>query len=113
MLGEDYWEWEVALQRRWRDYINPGQDVDYVVVTPTPPTASNPSEINIILFQQTRPFECPSIVTTYDNGVLQGRPYTAALFLPTAVNKDEIIRNTGKNVFLPATQTNFCLHVLA
>lgn len=80
VLGEDYWEWEVALQRRWRDYINPGQDVDYVVVTPTPPTASNPSEINIILYQQTRPFECPSIVTTYDNGPT-GTPLYSRAFL--------------------------------
>jgi hypothetical protein len=39
--------------------------------------------------------------------------YTAALFLPAAVNKDEIVRNSGKNVFLPAAQTNLCLHVLA
>ena len=101
VLGEDYWEWEAALQRRWRDLINPDLEVDYVVVSPAPATANNLLEVHIILHQLTRPFECPSIVTTYDNGVLRGHPYTAALYLPAAVRRDDVIRHTGKTLFCP------------
>ena len=87
--------------------INPDLEVDYVVVSPAPATANNLLEVHIILHQLTRPFECPSIVTTYDNGVLRGHPYTAALYLPAAVRRDDVIRHTGKNTFLPATQTYY------
>ena len=56
---------------------------------------------SIILSQRVRAFECPSIVTTYDNGILQGKPYTAAILLPAAVTREEIIRQTGKSFFCP------------
>lgn len=101
VLGEDFWVWERALQRRWADLLYPDEDVDYVVVTPAPSTASSPAEIHLILSQRVRAFECPSIVTTYDNGILQGRPYTAAILLPAAVTKEDIIRSTGKSFFCP------------
>lgn len=78
--------------------INPAIDVDYALVAPTPNTAATPTEVHIIIHQLTRPFEWG---TTYDNGVLQGRPYTAALYLPAAVSKEEIIRDTGKVFFCP------------
>ena len=101
VLGEDFWNWELTFQRRWQDMINPAVDVDYVLVTPTPVTASSPTEIHLILSQLVREFECPSIVTTYDNGVLQGRPYTAAILLPAAVRCRDIISHTGKTLFCP------------
>ena len=101
ILGEDYWEWERSLIARWRDMIDPNQDVDFVIVTPTLITAATPNELHIILSQQTRDFECPSLVTTCDNGVLRGAPYTAAILLPAAVMKEEIIRLTGKVFFCP------------
>ena len=40
-------------------------------------------------------------MTTYDNGVLQGQAYTAALYLPSAVLKEQVIRDTGKTLFCP------------
>ena len=113
VLGEEYWEWERALQRRWIDLLYPDGEVDYVFVTPAPPTAATPTEIHIILYQRVRAFECPSIVTTYDNGILQGRPYTAAILLPAAVTLEEIIRRTGKSFFCPPhlpTATCTCFH---
>ena len=109
VLGEDFWNWEHTFQRRWLDMINPAVDVDYVLVTPTPVTASSPTEIHLILSQLVREFECPSIVTTYDNGVLQGRPYTAAILLPAAVRCGDIISHTGKTLFCPPhTPTTVC-----
>ena len=78
--------------------INPNEDIDYTVVSPAPPTATSPTEVHVIIHQRTRPFECPSLVTTYDNGVMWGRPYTTALYLPAAV---KIIRETGKSFSCP------------
>ena len=78
--------------------INPAFDVDYALVAPTLNTAATPTEVHIISHQLTRLFEWG---TTYDNGVLQGRPYTAALYLPAAVSKEEIIRDAGKVFFCP------------
>ena len=43
VLGEEYWEWGRALQRRWIDLLYPDEDVDYVMATPAPPTASSPT----------------------------------------------------------------------
>jgi ribonuclease HI len=81
--------------------LYPDEEVGYVIATPAPPTASTPTELHIILFQRVRAFECPSIVTSYDNGILQGKPYTAAVLLPAAVTREEIIRQTGKSFFCP------------
>lgn len=101
VLGEDYWEWERNLIHRWRDLINPTQETDFVIVTPTPPTAATPTEVHIILYQQLGAFDCPSLVTTYDNGILQGAPYTAAILLPAAASRDEIIAHAGKTFVCP------------
>ena len=101
VLGKDYWEWERNLIHRWRDLINPTQETDFVIVSPTPPTASTPTEVHIILYQQLGAFNCPSLVTTYDNGVLRGAPYTAAILLPAAASRDEIIAHAGKTFVCP------------
>ena len=39
--------------------------------------------------------------TTYDNGVLRGAPYTAAILLPAAASRDEIIAHAGKMFVCP------------
>ena len=65
VLGEDYWEWERNLIHRWRDLINPTQETDFVIVSPTPPTASTPTEVHIILYQQLGAFDCPSLVIVH------------------------------------------------
>ena len=100
-LSEDYWDWERSLQQCWRDYFNPALDTDYIIVSPTPASSPTPHDVHLIISQQPRDFECASIVTTYDNGVLQGQAYTAALYLPSAVLKEQVIRDTGKTLFCP------------
>lgn len=112
VLGKDYWEWERNLIHRWRDLINPTQETDFVIVSPTPPTASTPTEVHIILYQQLGAFNCPSLVTTYDNGVLRGAPYTAAILLPAAASRDEIIAHAGKDFRLPTIYANYKLYLL-
>lgn len=108
ILGEDFWNWEHTFQQRWHDLVNPAVDVDYVLVNPTPVTASSPTEIHIILSQLVREHECPSIVTTYDNGVLRGQPYTAAILLPAAVRCEDITIHTGKTLFCPPHYLTTC-----
>ena len=48
VLAEDYWTWEGTLAHRWRDFVLPGIDVDFTIVTPTPSSAP-PLEVHIIL----------------------------------------------------------------
>ena len=113
VLGEDFWAWEAAIQRRWIDFIVPDVEVDFHLVLPAPTTAATPNEIHIILAQNLREFECSSLVTTYDNAVLRGAPYTAAIILPSAVLNAEIVRAAGKAAFCPPqapTATCTCWH---
>ena len=101
VLGEDFWNWETSISRRWADFVLHDSDLDLHLVQPAPPTASTPNEIHIILAQRLREFECASLVTTYDNAVLRGAPYTAAIILPAAVLQADIIRATGKHLVCP------------
>jgi len=100
MLAEDYWTWEGILTHRWRDFVLPGIDVDFTIVTPTPSSAP-PLEIHIILHQRVFEFDRPSIVTVRDNAVLRGHAYTAAVLLPSAVTKADIILRMGKTFSCP------------
>ena len=113
VLGEDFWTWETTIIRRWADFIVPDIDVDFHLALPAPPTAATPNEIHSILAQNLREFECSSLVTTYDNAVLRGAPYTAAMILPSAALKAEIVRAIGKTAVCPPhepTATCTCWH---
>lgn len=96
VLADDYWTWEGALAHRWRDFVLPDIELDFAIATPTPSSAPSTSELHMILHQRIPDFERPSIVTVRDNAVLRGTPYTAAVILPSAVTKNEIIINMGK-----------------
>ena len=113
ILGEDFWNWEESISRRWADFVLLDSPLDFHLVLPSPPTASCPNEIHIILAQRLRELECTSLVTTYDNAVLRGAPYTAAMILPAAVLAEDILRATGKHVVCPPhapTSTCTCWH---
>ena len=104
VLADDYWTWEEALVHRWRDFVLPGIELDFVIATPTPSSAPSTSEVHIILHQRIPDFERPSIVTVRDNAVLRGHPYTAAVILPSAVTKGDIIINMGKTFSCPPSR---------
>eukprot|EP00435_Cladocopium_sp_Y103_P070949 s562_g36.t1 len=110
ILADDYWEWEEALKRRWRDFILVDHEVNFALVTPTPPTAQSPQEVHIILHQRIFEFDHPNLVTVVDNGILRGEPYTTAVILPSACNKFDIIDRTGKTQYCPphAPTTTMC-----
>ena len=101
VLGEDFWNWEIAISSRWADFVLPDSDLEFHLALPAPPTAANANEIHIILAQRLREFECASLVTTYDNAVLRGTPYTAAIILPAAVLQEEVVRAAGKHLVCP------------
>ena len=101
VLGNDFWLWEGAIIHRWRDYVLDGVEIDFVIVNPAPPSANAIEEVHIIIYQNIAAFEHPSLVTSMDNGVLQGAPYTAAVLLPSAVTKIDILRCMGKDRVCP------------
>ena len=101
LLGDDFWTWETSLVQRWNDFVIPGVEVDFVIVTPSPSTAATPLEVHILLYQRITDLDRPRVVTVRDNGVLQGMPYTAAVVLPSAVTKAAIISHMGKSIFCP------------
>ena len=101
VLGNDFWLWEGAIIHRWRDFVLDGVEVDFVIVTPTPPSANEIDEVHIIVYQNIAAFEHPSLITSFDNGVLRGIPYTSAALLPSAVTKTDILRCMGKDRVCP------------
>ena len=101
VLGDDFWTWEALLTHRWRDFVWPDYPVDFTLVTPTPSSAASPREVHLILYQRIPALDRPSLVTVRDNGVLRGAAYTAAVILPSAVRKADIISHMGKTLFCP------------
>ena len=101
VLGNDFWLWEGAIVHRWRDYVLDGTDVNFVIVAPSPPSVNEFEEVHVIIYQNIAVFEHPSLITSFDNGVLRGAPYTAAALLPSAVTKTDILRCMGKDRFCP------------
>eukprot|EP00435_Cladocopium_sp_Y103_P034600 s3994_g9.t1 len=119
-LGEDFTEWEAQLQAVWADLADTSLDTVFVFVRPTP--ACSPLEqIHILLIQQPdfEPHVTGTVITTYDTSVNQGRPFSAAAFVPNGVTRTSIIRaarreqvcldqNTGAHC---RTWFNFNLHI--
>eukprot|EP00435_Cladocopium_sp_Y103_P051648 s459_g16.t1 len=110
VLADDYWTWEEALIRRWRDLVLQDIDVDFTIVTPTPPTANHPNEVHIIVHQRIFEFDHPSIVTVVDNGILNGEPYTTAVILPSAITRQHILRFIGKEQLCPPFMLDSICH---
>eukprot|EP00435_Cladocopium_sp_Y103_P063786 s1267_g25.t1 len=101
ILGDDFWNWEQNLIQTWRDFVDVNSDVEFVIVTLAPVTATSPTEINIILHQRVQPGELPNLISVSDSAFLQGHPYTAAVVTPMPVTKQQLIDLMGKTLVCP------------
>eukprot|EP00435_Cladocopium_sp_Y103_P052366 s2000_g16.t1 len=92
-LGEDFTEWEEQLRAVWADLEDSSLDTIFVFVQPTP-ACSALEQIHILLVQQPdfEPYECGAVITTYDTSVNQGRPSSAAAFVPNRATRTSVIR---------------------
>eukprot|EP00435_Cladocopium_sp_Y103_P032829 s972_g8.t1 len=66
-------------------------DIAFLFVRPTP-ACSPLDQVHILLIQQPEPHTCGTVITTYDSSVNQGRPFSAAAFVPNQATRERIIR---------------------
>ena len=90
LLGDDFHNWISEFRRIWHDLEDVVEDFAFVVVTPTP--AGFPlGSIHLLLFQQISLEQRGVLVTTYDNAVTSGSPFTAAVVLSSTVDDRQIV----------------------
>ena len=90
-FGDDFYEWERDIRRAWQDLLDPGMEVEFTIVWDPPGSEYNTALVHIIVFQVPRPGDCANLVTTYDDTVMNNRPYTTAVFVPSFVDQSAIL----------------------
>eukprot|EP00435_Cladocopium_sp_Y103_P013471 s2688_g3.t1 len=91
ILGDDFTTWEDQLRAVWADLEDASLDVIFVFVQPIP-ACSPMDELHVLLIQQPDNATYGCVITTYDSSVNQGRPFSAAAFVPNMANRISIIQ---------------------
>ena len=94
LLGDDFFAWEQQLHELWADLADASLDFDYAFVNPVPGD-SPMSSIHVLLmqnFQNLQDDTIGSVVTTYDNSVRPGTPFSAAVCLPRNLLRRNIVQ---------------------
>eukprot|EP00435_Cladocopium_sp_Y103_P030815 s10_g7.t1 len=96
-IGADFTEWENELRAVWVDLQDASQDIDFVIVHPTP-ACSTPSEVHILLMQQIQPDTSGVLVTSFDNSLRYSQPFTAASFVRASFTRPDLIDAVGRAI---------------
>eukprot|EP00435_Cladocopium_sp_Y103_P026725 s1573_g6.t1 len=91
MLADDFHLWESQIQRIWTDILDPNIDVDFTIVWPSPDDPQGPPRLHVIVHQSLSPTERATLVTIYDDGIMNNMPYTTAVILPAVVGRSDMI----------------------
>eukprot|EP00435_Cladocopium_sp_Y103_P038877 s1387_g10.t1 len=107
-LGEDFHDWERLLQFVWRDLLDPHTAIDYAICEPTPPVATRPDELHIVLNQKFSHNERATFVAVFDDGENDDRPTTAAIVLPNLIYRGTIVMAAQRYLVCPPFLWSTC-----
>eukprot|EP00435_Cladocopium_sp_Y103_P022853 s1557_g5.t1 len=81
-LYGEFWRWEQQLRQLWRDVIQPAHILEFYVVQPTPPSATNEVAAHLLLIQQPSDIWVTSLVSVFENNAA-GPSYTLNMAVTT------------------------------
>ena len=95
-LGDNFHQWESQLQRIWLDLLDPHIDVDFAIVYD-----HVPGQLHIIVHQLLQHQECSTLITTYDDGVMNNRPHVTAAILSQQVLRAQFLAAINRQYDCP------------
>eukprot|EP00435_Cladocopium_sp_Y103_P043560 s2631_g12.t1 len=96
-LGDDFTIWEDELRAIWSDVQDASLDMTFVLVHPTP-GGFPVEEVHILLLQQIASDTAGVLISTYDNSVNQGVPFSMAVIVPHRLDRTGIIDAAGRSL---------------